>query len=65
MAELKTKPRKASVMKLLDQIADEKRRKDSKALLKLMKEAAKAKPQMWGTSIIGKIVPLLVLTARY
>jgi hypothetical protein len=53
MAELKTRVTKASVTKFLDGIADEKRRRDCMALLEMMEAATKAKPEMWGPSIVG------------
>lgn len=53
MAELKTKKTTASVAAFIDGIADESRRKDCKAVLKLMKEATGAAPKMWGPSIVG------------
>ncbi len=53
MAELKTKKNEASVTKFLDSVKDEKKRQDSYAILKLMKQITKADPKMWGTSIIG------------
>ena len=53
MAELKTQKNKASVTAFLNSVEDEKRRKDSKAVLKLMKEITGKKPEMWGTSIVG------------
>jgi len=53
MAELKTKKTEASVEKFLDGVKDEQKRKDSYAILKLMKQVTKANPKMWGDSIIG------------
>ena len=53
MAELKTKPNDASVEAFLSSIEDSQRRIDCRALLKLMKQATRAKPTMWGTSIVG------------
>lgn len=53
MAELKTQKNKASVTAFLDNIEDEKKRKDSHELLKIFTEVTKEKPTMWGTSIIG------------
>jgi len=52
-AELKTKPTKADVEKFLSSIKDEKKRKDSFKILKLMKQITKAEPKMWGSSIVG------------
>ena len=53
MAELKTKQNDQSVEAFLDGIADEQKRKDSYTIVKLMQQATKAKPKMWGSSIIG------------
>src|SRR5262245_24308052 len=53
MAENKTKATGASVAGYLDAIEDESRRKDCKAIAKLMEKATKEKPKMWGTSIVG------------
>jgi hypothetical protein len=52
MAELKTKKTKASVATFLKGV-DEGRRTDCEALVKMMKQATKAEPVMWGPSIIG------------
>ncbi len=53
MAENKTRETDASVDDYLSAIEDETRRKDCQALAKLMTKATKAKPKMWGTSIVG------------
>jgi hypothetical protein len=53
MAELKTKPTKVSVAAYVNKITDEQKRRDTKALVALMKQATKSDPVMWGTSIIG------------
>jgi len=53
MAENKTKATDASVQDYLAAIADDRRRKDCEALAKLMTQATKLPPRMWGTSIIG------------
>jgi hypothetical protein len=53
MAELKTKLNAARVEGFLNKIADENRRKDCFAIMKLMKSAAKAEPKMWGAAIVG------------
>ncbi len=53
MAELKTKPTKINVEDFINGIADEQKRKDSFAILKLMQQATNEKPKMWGTSIVG------------
>src|SRR5450631_4518988 len=53
MAENKTKPTKLSVAAFIAALTDPARREDAKALIKLMQNAARKKPQMWGPSIIG------------
>ena len=53
MAELKTTKNSASVSAFVNQISDEQRRKDAKTILSMMREATKAKPAMWGSSIVG------------
>jgi hypothetical protein len=53
MAELKTKLTQASVEDFLNSIKDDQVRQDCWVIVDIMQKAAKAKPQMWGTSIIG------------
>ncbi len=53
MAEIKTKLNDASVTDFLSRIPDEEKRKDCFEVLKMMKQAAKAEPKMWGASIVG------------
>jgi Domain of unknown function (DU1801) len=53
MAELKTKRNDASVDDFLDSIKDEQVRKDCRAIADIMQKATKAKPQMWGSGIVG------------
>ncbi|MFN0085568.1 MAG: DUF1801 domain-containing protein [Blastocatellia bacterium] len=53
MAELKTKRNEASVEEFLNQIPDEKQRRDSFTILEIMKKVTGKKPEMWGPSIIG------------
>ena len=53
MAEAKTRPTRASVADFLNAVPDETRRKDAKALDKLMRAASGAKPVLWGPSIVG------------
>ncbi|MDP4220395.1 MAG: DUF1801 domain-containing protein [Bacteroidota bacterium] len=50
---LKTKKNEASVEDFLNGIADDEKRKDSIAIVKLMQAASGEKPKMWGPSIIG------------
>ena len=53
MAELKTKPTKASVKAFLNKISDEQRRKDCQTVSDLMQRATGEVPKMWGSSIVG------------
>lgn len=53
MAELKTKKTGASVEQFLRSVEDEKRRRDARSLLKLMREVTGEKAVMWGPSIVG------------
>ena len=53
MAELKTKRNKGDVEAFLRGVPDEKKRRDSFAILDLMKQVTGAEPEMWGASIIG------------
>ncbi len=53
MSELKTKRNKGDVEKFLNTVQDEKRKKDSFEVLEIMKKITRAKPEMWGKSIIG------------
>src|ERR1022692_3500256 len=52
-AENKTKPTQQSVAAFIDGIADQTRRADAKAIVKLMRSATGETPKMWGPSIIG------------
>jgi hypothetical protein len=53
LAEIKTRQTTSSVTDFIDSIPDEQKRKDSYVILKLMEEATKEKPKMWGSSLIG------------
>ena len=53
MAELKTKPTKASVTKFLNSVSDETRRQDCFSVLQMMRDITKEEPAMWGPSIVG------------
>jgi hypothetical protein len=53
MAELKTKPRTASVDRYVKGLKDPQIRADAAGLAAMMSEAAGAPPRLWGTSIIG------------
>jgi hypothetical protein len=53
MAENKTIPNDQNVELVLNAVADEQKRRDSFALLELMKEVTGLEPTMWGSSIVG------------
>jgi len=53
MAELKTKPTDQSVEEFLNGVADEQKRRDCQTLVKMMSQATRAEPKMWGGSIVG------------
>lgn len=53
MAEAKTKPTTADVNAFLQAIGDESTREDCLTLLKIMKQATRAEPILWGSNIVG------------
>jgi hypothetical protein len=53
VAELKTQKTDASVEHFLNGVAHERRRKDSFAVLELMRQVTGEEPAMWGPSIVG------------
>jgi len=53
MAELKTKPTGVNPIEYLKGIENPEQRKDSLAILKMMKRVTGKKPKMWGTALIG------------
>lgn len=53
MAEPKTKVNDQSVEKFLNGITDEQARQDCFTILKIMQQATRAEPKMWGSSIVG------------
>ncbi len=53
MSENKTKPTSMSADQFLAGISDEKRRVDSLAVLKIMRDISGEDPVMWGSSIVG------------
>jgi hypothetical protein len=53
MTDIKTKLNDASVEDFLNSIKDDQVRKDCWTIVEIMQEATKAKPQMWGSSIVG------------
>jgi hypothetical protein len=50
---LKTQRNSASVKAFIDEVADERKRKDARAVLAMMEEITGEKPAMWGSSIVG------------
>ena len=53
MAEPKTQRTKASVAAFIAAVEDDTRRKDAKAVDKLMRDITGEKPAMWGPTIVG------------
>ena len=53
MAEPKTQKTNASVEAFLETIPSEQTRADCFEIVKMMKQATKAEPAMWGSSIVG------------
>lgn len=53
MAEAKTKPTDQSVASFIKKFPDPQTREDCFAIAKLMKEATRCDPQMWGSAIVG------------
>ena len=53
MVQLKTQRTDASVEEYLNSVEDEGKRKDSFAILDLMREVTGEEPAMWGPSIVG------------
>jgi hypothetical protein len=53
MTENKTKATEASVPRFFADISDDTRRRDCQALARLMADATKCPPKMWGSSIVG------------
>jgi hypothetical protein len=53
MAENKTRQTAVSVAAYLGALADETKRADAQALVKLMQSATGEEPKMWGPSIVG------------
>jgi hypothetical protein len=53
MVEIKTKQTDSSVEDFINKISDEQKRKDSYAILAMMKKATKEEPRMWGSSLVG------------
>ena len=53
MADVTTRKTQASPKKFIEAIADEGKRKDSLALMKMMQRITGEAPKMWGGSIVG------------
>jgi len=53
MAELKTRPNQRSVTAFLQSIRDARRRRDARTVGALMRSITRARPRMWGPSIVG------------
>jgi hypothetical protein len=53
VAELKTRPNDRDVGAFLAAVPDERRRRDSLAVLELMRDLTGQAPRMWGNSIVG------------
>lgn len=53
MAERKTRQTKASVKEFIDAVKNERRRKDARTAMKMMREASGKRAEMWGPSIVG------------
>jgi hypothetical protein len=53
MTENKTKPTGQSVDAFIDALPDPQQRQDSRAIVKLMQQVTRARPEMGGSSIIG------------
>jgi hypothetical protein len=53
MTELKTKPSKAHVERLINVVENELVQNDCRSLVKIMSEITGEIPKLWGTSIIG------------
>lgn len=53
MTENKTKPNRQSVAAFIASVEPADRRRDCRALLKLMRDATGAAPKMWGSSVVG------------
>ena len=53
MKDNKTKPEQTSPEDFLDSITNSRRKGDALEILKIIREITKAKPVMWGSSIVG------------
>ena len=50
---IKTRPRKTSVKSFIDRVKDDKRKKDCRVVMKILKDVTGKSPQLWGSSIVG------------
>jgi len=53
LAKIKTTETTASVSDFINKVESEQKRKDSFAIVEMMKKASGEEPKMWGSSIIG------------
>lgn len=53
MTKIKTVVNKASVDKFLNSVKEKQKREDCVVISKMMENATKSKPEMWGASIVG------------
>ena len=53
MAELKTRATRGSVEAFLEKAAKDERLEDCRSLVRLMQQATRAEPKLWGPSIVG------------
>jgi hypothetical protein len=53
MADIQTKPTRVSPTSFINQIENERKRKDCRQLVALMREITGRPPKMWGPSIVG------------
>ena len=53
MAELKTRPTRASVTAFINSIDDSSKKADAKKIAVMMRKATGKRAKMWGTSIVG------------
>ena len=53
MSDIKTKVNDADVEAFLNAVPNERKRRDSFAILEMMKEVTGEEPKMWGPSIVG------------
>ena len=53
MAELKTRPTKASVTEFIKGIDDKQKRADARSVAAMMRRATGSRAKMWGPSIVG------------